>query len=50
LDVRGLEIPVDDPLLVRGFECFGDLTRDGQRLGPRHRPSRDTLREAFALD
>ena len=32
LDVGGLEIPVDDPLLVRRFERLGDLFRDGERL------------------
>ena len=32
LDVRGLEIAVDDPLLVRRFERLGDLLRDRQRF------------------
>ena len=32
LDVRGLQIAVNDALLVRGFERFGDLPRDRQRL------------------
>ena len=32
LDIRGLEIPMDDALLVRGFEGFRDLFGDGQRL------------------
>ena len=32
LDVGGLEIAVDDALLVRGFERLGDLPRDRQRL------------------
>ena len=50
LDVRGLEIAVDDALLVRGFECLGDLPGDGQRLVERNRASRDTLREVVALD
>ena len=30
LDVRRLEVAVDDPLLVRFLERFGDLPRDGQ--------------------
>ena len=32
-DIGGLEVAVDDPLLVRGVERLGDLARDGQRLG-----------------
>ena len=32
LDVGGLQIAMDDALLVRRFECFGDLPRDRQRL------------------
>ena len=32
LDVRGLQIAMDDPLLVGGFERLGDLPRDRQRL------------------
>ena len=40
LHVRGLQIAMDDALLVRGFERVGDLPRDRQRLiavaaGPR---------------
>ena len=38
LDVRGLEIAMDDALLVRRFERFGDLPRDRQRLVERDRP------------
>ena len=37
LDVRGFQIAVDDPLLVRGFERLGDLLRDGQGLIDRDR-------------
>ena len=37
LDVRRLQIAVDDPLLVRRFERFGDLPRDRQRLVERNR-------------
>src|SRR4030095_13869979 len=32
LDVRGLQVAMDDPLLVRRFERLGDLTRDRERL------------------
>ncbi len=32
LDVRGLQIAMDDALLMRGFEGLGDLPRDRQRL------------------
>ena len=45
LDVRRLQIAMDDALLVRGFERLGDLLRDRQRLVERHRPSRDASRE-----
>ena len=38
LDVRGLQIAMDDPLLVRGFERLGDLLRD--RQAPRRAESR----------
>ena len=43
-DVRGLQVAVDDALLVRGFERFGDLSRDRQRVVERDRPARDALR------
>ena len=36
---------MDDPAVVRGFECVGDLARDRQRLRNRQRPARDQLRE-----
>ena len=45
LDVRGLQIAMDDPVLVRGFERFGDLLRDGQRFIEWNRPLRDPVRE-----
>ena len=50
LDVRGLQIAMDDALLVRGFERLGDLRRDRQRLIERDRATRDALREILALD
>ena len=37
LDVRRLEIAMDDALLVRRLERVGDLPRDRQRLGERNR-------------
>ena len=50
LDVRGLEIAMDDALLVRGFKRFGDLFRDRQRFVDRDRPARNALRQIVALD
>ena len=32
LDVRGLQVAVDDPSFVRDLESLGDLSRDRQRL------------------
>ena len=32
LDVRGLQVAVDDALVVRDFEGLGDLPRDAQYL------------------
>ena len=50
LDVRGLQIAVDDPLLVRGFERLRDLLRDGQGFVERHGSARDALRQIVAFD
>ena len=50
LDVRGLEVAVDDAFLVRVFQGFGDLARDGQRFFERNRPLRNPLGERRALD
>ena len=41
---------MDDPLLVRGFKRYGNLSGDGQRFVNRDRPARDALREILALD
>ena len=49
-DVGRLEIAVHDPLLVRGFESVGDLFRDGQRIGERHRAARDVRGKIVAVD
>jgi hypothetical protein len=46
----GLQIAVNDPLLVRGFERLGDLLRDRQRLVNRNRPACEPLCEVLALD
>ena len=46
LDVRGLEIAMDDALLVRRFERFRDLSRDRQRLVDRDRSACDPLDES----
>ena len=50
LDVRGLQVAVDDSLLVRGFERLGDLTADGDRLVQRDRALRDAVGERGAFD
>ena len=50
LDVRGLQIAMDDALLVRGFQGRRDLLRDRQRVGERHRTARDVHRQILALD
>ena len=50
LDVRGLQIAMDDPLLVRRFERLGDLLRDRQRFVERHRALRDPIGERRTLD
>ena len=49
LDVRGLEVAVDDALVVRGLERLGNLLRDAQRLDERDRPAAQAIREVFAL-
>ncbi len=48
-DVGGLQIPVDDPSLVRGLERLGDLPRNRQRLIERNRSPRDPRVQALAL-
>ena len=50
LDVRGLQIAMDDPLLVRRFERLRDLLRDRQRLVEWNRAARDALGERRPLD
>ena len=48
LDVRRLQIAMDDPLLVRRFERLGDLLRDRQRLVERNRRRARCARRASA--
>ena len=46
LDVRGLQVSMDDPLFVRRFERLGDLRRDRQRLAEWDRPRSRSDRRA----
>ena len=41
---------MDDPLLVRCFKGLGDLPREGQDFGDRHRPARNECRQVLAID
>jgi hypothetical protein len=50
LDVRGLEIAVDDALLVRRLKGLANLLRDRQRLVHRDGALRDAVGEGRALD
>ena len=50
LDVGGLQVAVDDALLVRGFEGFGDLLGDGERFINRNRTLGDAIRQRRPLD
>ena len=50
LDVGGLQIAVDDALVVRVLERVGHLPRDGQRFVERNRPAADALRQRRAFD
>ncbi len=49
-DVRGLEVPVDDPAAVRRVERPGDLRAVTQRLLERQWPSRESRLERLAFD
>ena len=50
LDVRGLQIAMNDALLVRGFERLGNLPRDRQRVVERNRSLERCARRASAVD
>ena len=41
---------MDGPLLMRGFESFGDLFGNGQRLVERNRPLLNAIRQRRAFD
>ena len=41
---------MDDAFLVRSVECFGDLPREGDRLGDGERPARQAIRECGPFD
>jgi hypothetical protein len=49
-DVRGLEVAMDDALLVRGFKGFRDLFGDRQRFVEGKRSAREALREILPLN
>src|SRR6186713_2459242 len=48
LDVRGLEVPMDDALLVRLLQGLRDLPRDGESLVERDPASLESLRQILA--
>jgi hypothetical protein len=50
LDIRGLQVAMDDVLVVGGVERIGDLLRDGEGLIDRDRPMRNPIAERGALD
>ena len=50
LDIRGLQITMDDAGIVRRSERVCDLTRDRSRLVDRDWPTRDPLRQVLAVD
>ena len=50
LDVGRLQIAMDDPLVVRGFEGVGDLTGVFQRIAQREGPLCDALGERLTRD
>ena len=47
LDVRGLQIAMDDPLLVGGLKGLGDLPRDRQGVLERNRRDGDPVGKAL---
>ncbi len=50
LEVRGLEVAMDDALLMRGLQAFGNLLRDGNSFVDGDRAARQPLGEVFAFD
>ena len=49
-DIRGLQIAMDDPVIVCRLERAGDLTCNCAGFVQRHRPTRDTLGERRPLN
>ena len=49
-DVCGLEVAMDDPVLVRGFERLCDLSRDRECLFDWNRPAGDVVRKRLAIN
>ena len=50
LDVRGLQVPVDDTLLMRGFQRLCDLLRYRERLVDGYRPLPDPISQRWPVD
>jgi hypothetical protein len=50
LDVLGLEVAMDDPLLVGLLQRLGDLARDGETFPPRQGSRLETIRQRRPLD
>jgi hypothetical protein len=50
LDVRGLQVAMDDTVLVRGLERLGDLPRGNQRLVDGNRPARNAIGQRRAVN
>ena len=50
LHVRWLQVPVDDALLVRDFQCLSNLFPDRKRLVDRNRSRFDPVLQRLALD
>lgn len=50
LDVRGLQVAVDNPLLVRGFERLDNLSCDGKRLVYGNGTTPDAIGKRFTFD
>jgi hypothetical protein len=50
LDIRRLQIAVDDSQVVRDLKRFGDLRRDRQRFFDRNRALRDAIGERRTID
>jgi hypothetical protein len=48
VDVGGLQVPMHDTLLMRGFQRFGDLGAAAQRFSDLQRSGSQPAREGFA--